>query len=137
MRRFGRTWFWRVAAVLSTLVALLGIAFYDVPSLIDGASASRDPYWLVLGSFASDVAALIAAFGAWRRQVWGVVLLIVVNMFWVIQAVTTLFDPIDDADVVFALVMMVVHVAALWCCLAPGRVDSSASDAGDAREVTG
>jgi len=125
-----------VAAVLSTLVALQGVVLYDVPGLIEGASASRDPYWLVLGSFASDVAALIAAFGAWRRQVWGVVLLIVVNMFWVVQAVTTLFDPKDEADVVFALVMVVVHVAVLLCCLGPGRVNSSVQDADVARGMT-
>ncbi len=128
MRRFGRTWFWRVAAILSTIVALLGMAVYDVPGLIDGASASRDPYWLVLGSFASDVAALIAAYGAWRRQVWGVVLLLVVNLFWIVQAVTTLFDPSDNADVILASVMLVVHLFVVWCCLGPGRAGRSAVD---------
>jgi|GEM_PF-2919864 len=128
MRRFGRTWFWRVAAIVSTVVALLGMAIYDVPGLIDGASASGDPYWLVLGSFASDVVALVAAFGAWRRQVWGVVLLMVVNMFWIVQAVTTLFDPSNDGDVVFASVMLVVHIFVLWCCLGPGRAGRSVVD---------
>lgn len=120
MRRFGRAWFWTVAAVLSTLVALLGLAAYDLPGLIGGASAARDPYWVVLGSFTSDVAALVAAYGAWRRQVWGVVVLILVNLFWTLQAITTLFDPKDGADVGFSLGMLVVHVVTVWCCLAVG-----------------
>ena len=75
-----------------------------------------------------DVAALIAAYGAWRRQVWGVVLLLVVNLFWIVQAVTTLFDPSDNADVIFASVMLVVHLFVVWCCLGPGRAGRSAVD---------
>lgn len=122
MREIGRARLWRVAAAVSVLVAFVGLALYDVPGLIDGASASSDPYWVVLGSFASDVIALIAAYGAWRRQVWGVVLLIVVNVFWTVQAITTLFDPVNDADVVFSLVMAALHGLALWCCLSPRRV---------------
>lgn len=118
MKRFGPSRLWRVAAVISIVVALVGLVAYDVPSLVDGADASRDPYWIVLGSFASDVLALVAAYGAWRRQVWGVVLLLVVNVFWTLQAVTTLLDPKDGADVVIALVMMALHVIVVWSCLA-------------------
>lgn len=137
MRRFGRTWCWRAAAVLSAMVAVLGITIYDVPGLIDGASASEDPYWLLLGSFASDVIALVAAYGAWRRQVWGVVLLIGVNLYWVLQSITTLFDPVDDGDVAFSLVMLGVHLVTLWCCLAPrgAALDTSGPRANDV--VTG
>lgn len=128
MRTFGRPWFWRVAAAVSTLVALLGLTLYDVPGLVDGASASPDPYWVVLGSFASDVVALVAAYGAWRRQIWGVVLLIVVNLFWVVQSITTLFDPKDDADVVIALVLLALHALVVWCCLRPSRTETGATD---------
>lgn len=117
MGRYGRTWSWRAAAVISVVVAVSGIAFYDVPELVAGAAASRDPYWIVFGSFASDVAALIAAWGAWRRQVWGVVLLIVVNAFWTVQSTTTLFDPAGGADVAIALVTTALHLTVLWCCL--------------------
>lgn len=47
----------------------------------------------MLGSFASDVLAFVAAYGALRRQVWGAVLLLVVNAYWLLLAVATLFDP--------------------------------------------
>lgn len=117
MNGSSRTRLWQLAAGISVLVALVGLVGYDVPTLLDGADASRDPYWIVLGSFASDVVALVAAYGAWRRQLWGAVLLIVVNVFWMIQAVGTLFDPAGGADVAFALVMGVLHLFALWCLL--------------------
>jgi len=133
MRRFGRTWCWRVAAIVSATVAVLGLAVYDIPGLVGGASVSRDPFWVVLGSSASDVAALIAAFGAWTRQVWGVVLLLVVNCFWIVQTVTTLLSPQNDADVLLALVLLVVHCFVMWCCLAPGRAGFAAVGRTDSR----
>lgn len=117
MKKLGPSRLWRVAAVISIVVALVGLVAYDVPSLVDGADASRDPYWIVLGSFASDVLALVAAYGAWRRQVWGVVLLLVINVFWTLQAVTTLLDPKDGADVAVSLVMLALHVIVVWSCL--------------------
>lgn len=125
MESWGRARLWRVAAGMSVLVALVGFVAYDVPTLLDGADASHDPYWIVLGSFASDVVALVAAYGAWRRQLWGAVLLIVVNVFWMVQVVGTLFDPSNGGDVAFAIVMGVIHLVALWCLLrhdAHGRV---------------
>lgn len=114
MNGSSRTRMWQLAAGISVVVALFGIVAYDVPTLLDGADASRDPYWIVLGSFASDVVALVAAYGAWRRQLWGAVLLIVVNVFWMVQVVGTLFDPSDGADIAFAIVMGVLHLFALW-----------------------
>ncbi len=64
---------WNVAAALSVVVAIVGLVVYDVPSLVQGAAASPNPYWLVLGSFASDVVVLVAAVGTVRGQRWGVV----------------------------------------------------------------
>ncbi|CAN5473461.1 hypothetical protein BH10ACT3_BH10ACT3_24170 [soil metagenome] len=137
MDPLSRTWWWRVAAVISVIVAVSALALYDVPGLIDGASASDDPYWVLLGSFASDVLALVAAYGAWRRQVWGVVLLIVVNVFWIVQTVTTLFDPSHGMDVAIALVMTAVHVLVLWCCLGPRRATAPGPERLAGGETTG
>jgi peptidoglycan/LPS O-acetylase OafA/YrhL len=134
MNRLGPFRWWRIAASISVVVALLAIAFYDIPSLVEGADASRDPYWLVLGSFATDIVALVAAYGAWRRQVWGVVLLLVVNVFWTLQAVGTLLDPEHGADVVVALVMLALHAIVVWCCLRT-RSDLHPDDAPVAAEA--
>jgi hypothetical protein len=54
----------KTAAVLSVLVALIGIGLYDLPNLVLGARDSDGPFALVLGSFTSDVLALVAAYGA-------------------------------------------------------------------------
>jgi hypothetical protein len=107
----------RTAAVLSVLVAAFGLAAYDLPNLFKGAAESEDAYGLVLGSFASDVVAFVAAYGAYRRQKWGVVLLLVVNSYWIVQAITTLLFSDKSGDAVFSLVMLAIHVVTVWCCL--------------------
>lgn len=117
---------WNIAAALSVAVAIVGLVVYDVPSLVQGAAASTDPYWLVLGSFASDVVAFIAAFGAIRGQRWGVVLLLVVNAFWFLQAITGLLAAADVGETVFSGVMLLVHLVTVWLCLARSRTPATA-----------
>jgi uncharacterized membrane protein (UPF0136 family) len=107
----------KVAAVLSVLVAIIGLVAYDLPNLFKGANASEDAYGLVLGSFASDILAFVAAYGTYRRQRWGVVLLIVVNVYWIVQAITTLLFSDKPGDTPFALVMLAIHLVTVWCCL--------------------
>lgn len=117
-----RTTALRIAAVLSVLVALIGIGLFDLPNLRLGAQASREPFALVLGSFTSDVLALVAAYGAWRAQKWGAVLLIAVNAFWILQAVGSLLFDSTAAELIFAAVMLVHHVTVISLCLWRERV---------------
>ena len=116
----------KTAAVLSVLVALIGIGLYDLPNLVLGARDSDGPFALVLGSFASDVLALVAAYGAWRSQKWGAVLLIVVNAFWIVQAVASLLFDSTGAELTFAAVMLVHHILVITLCLWRERVVSAA-----------
>jgi uncharacterized membrane protein (DUF2068 family) len=116
----------KIAAVLSVLVALIGIGLFDLPNLVLGAEKSEAPFALVLGSFTSDVLALIAAYGAWRGQKWGAVLLIVVNAFWVLQAVTSLLFDSTATELTFAAVMLVHHAVVITLCLWRERVVSVA-----------
>lgn len=46
----------------------------------------------------------------------------VVNLFWMVQAVTTLVNPSQSGDTAFALVMMAVHAVTLWFLLARAGV---------------
>ncbi|MBL7259318.1 hypothetical protein [Paractinoplanes lichenicola] len=115
----------KVAAVLSVLVAIIGIVAFDLPNLVLGAEDSRDPFALVLGSFTSDVVALVAAYGAWRLQKWGAVLLIAVNAFWIIQAVGSLLFDTGAGAIAFASVMLVHHVTVISLCLWRERVVSA------------
>lgn len=107
----------KIAAVLSLIVALIGLVAYDLPNLIVGAAGSQYPYALVLGSFVTDVLAFVAAYGAWRSQKWGAVLLILINAFWIVQAVTTLLFGATQFDLVFSSVMLVHHVVVVMLCL--------------------
>jgi hypothetical protein len=107
----------RIAAALSVVVAIIGILMYDLPNLVRGADASASPFPLVLGSFTSDVMALVAAYGAWRAQKWGVVLLIAVNAFWIVQAVTSLLFDAGAGALTFAALMLIHHVAVIALCL--------------------
>lgn len=116
----------RIAAVLSLAVAVIGIVFYDLPNLTLGAAASESPFPLVLGSSASDVLALVAAYGAWRGQKWGAVLLILVNGFWVVQAVAGLLFDASAGETLFAAVMLVHHVVVIVLCLWRERVTVTA-----------
>jgi len=116
----------RIAAVLSVLVALIGIGLFDLPNLVLGARDSAAPFALVLGSFTSDVVALVAAYGAWRSQKWGVVLLIVVNAFWIVQAIASLLFDSTLTEVTFAAVMLVHHIVVISLCLWRERVVSAA-----------
>lgn len=137
MGRWSRAWWWRVAAVVSVLIALLGLVGYDLPGLMRGADEAGDPYWMVIASFAVDVAVFIAAYGAWRRQAWGVVLLVVVDVFNLVLAVGTVLDPADDGEVVVGLVSTAVQVFVLWCCLGAGRRDGARAAVADARGLPG
>jgi hypothetical protein len=116
----------KTAAVLSVLVALIGIGLYDLPNLVLGARDSDGPFALVLGSFTSDVLALVAGYGAWRSQKWGAVLLIAVNAFWIVQAITSLLFDSTGAELTFAAVMLVHHVVVITLCLWRERVVSAA-----------
>lgn len=104
----------RVAAAVSVLVAVVSIAAYDLPALAEGPADRVDPFVLVLGSFATDIVALIAAYGACRRQRWGVILLIVVLSFWALQAAAALVD----GSTAIGATALTLNLICLWCCLA-------------------
>ena len=112
----------KIAAVLSVLVAVIGITVFDLPNLVLGARDSQDPFAIVVGSFTSDVLALVAAYGAWRTQKWGAVLLIAVNAFWIIQAIGSLLFDSTGGELAFASVMLVHHVFVITLCLWRERV---------------
>ena len=118
----------RVAAIVSIVVATISIVLYDLPTLAKGASGTEDPFALVVGSFTTDVVALIAAYGALRRQRWGVIALIVVQSFWALQAGAALVD----GEVVLGATMLFVTLFCIWCCLAREELPASSRAARNA-----
>lgn len=110
----------RTAAVVSVVAASVSIGAFDLRALAEGSGASTDPFALVIGSFATDVLALVAGYGAFRRQRWGVTLLIVVLSFWAVQASVE----VVDGDVGLGVVALAVTLGCLWCCLAPDHAST-------------
>ena len=85
MNRLSRSTALKIAAVIMVLLSLIDIVVFQIPGLVSGqavvdAASSADagpPFFMVLISFTIDVIALVAAYGAWNQQRWGVVLLII------------------------------------------------------------
>jgi hypothetical protein len=107
------------------VVAIIGITLFDLPNLMLGAEGSQDPFAIVLGSFASAILAPVAAYGAWRAQKWGAVLLIAVNTFWLVQAIGSLLFDSTAGETVFASIMLTHHLAVIMLCLWRERVVSA------------
>jgi hypothetical protein len=55
-----------------------------------------------------------------------VVLLIAVNAFWIVQAIASLLFDSTGAELAFAAVMLVHHIAVITLCLWRERVVSAA-----------
>ena len=114
MQRSSRTRRLTVAAAVSAVVAAVSVAAYDLPTLAKGSGDGSGQFALVLGSFASDVLALVGAYGTFRRQRWGIVVLVVVNCYWVLQAVAAVMD----GSAALGVVMIAVTLTTLWLLLA-------------------
>ncbi len=72
-----------VAAILNLLISLAGIGF-ALPVLFQGstdaaASGDQPPFGIIVLSFALAIIGVVASYGVWKMQRWGVVLCIVVN----------------------------------------------------------
>jgi hypothetical protein len=120
MRQFNRPTALKIAAVLTVLVAAYAIPFYDIPSLMQGAD-NPVPFWLALGSFASDVLALVAAYGTWRGHKWGVVLLLGVMAYWFVQSIGGLAMATDAGEIIFSGGMFIHHLIVVGLCFWPER----------------
>lgn len=89
-----------IAAVLMFFMSLLSIGF-EIPNLMLGTGASAQfesnggpPFFLVLLNFAAGAIGLVAAYGVWQMQKWGVVLTIVLCAYTVLSALPAiLFAP--------------------------------------------
>jgi hypothetical protein len=121
MQRLSRPIALKIAAVLSIIVALYAIPAYDIPGLMAGPGGSQAPYWLIVGSFISDILALVAAYGAWRGRRWGSVLLVGVMVYWTLQAILGLLFAETSFDTAFSSGMLVHHLVVFALCFWPAR----------------
>ena len=79
----------KIAAIIVLVLALLDMIVYQIPDLTRGMAAINQasnieggpPFFMVVLGFAVDVVAIVAAYGAWRAERWGIILVIVISAF--------------------------------------------------------
>ncbi len=125
MSRFSRSTALKVAAVLSAGLHLYGIAF-TLPMIAQGARQidqgnSGPPYVVLLVSLIMGVVALVAAFGAWRGQRWGVILTILTNLINGLSAAPGILFAPNPGLMVTASLSVAISVAIIVLCLWPDR----------------
>lgn len=125
MNKLNRSTGLKIAAVIVLGLALVNIIVYDIPFLTQGMAAldqaanadQGPPFFMVILEFAVDVLAIVAAYGAWQAQRWGVILLILVSAFNSINvALAAVFAP-WLATRILAGISVVLYLGVIYLCL--------------------
>ena len=125
MNQLSRSTGLKIAAVIVLVLALVNMVVYDIPFLAQGmvaldqaANAGGGPnFFDVILGFAFDVLAIVAAYGAWRAERWGVILIIIVSAYNCFNnALAAVFAP-WVATQIFAAVSVVLYLGVIYLCL--------------------
>lgn len=89
-----RTRSYTAAVALLALYCLISLLL-EVPNLARGAAPveGEPPFALTIINFTTAILGLVAAYGAWRMQKWGVLLVIVVAAIGVLTSLPALLIP--------------------------------------------
>ncbi|MFN8445361.1 MAG: hypothetical protein U0175_31520 [Caldilineaceae bacterium] len=122
MNRLARSTALKIAAVLSFVLGL-GAIYLFLPSLSRGAIAlygqpDIPPYPVVVIALALALVRIIAAYGAWQSQRWGIVFTILANGFDSVTAVPGVLYARTPAlwltAISTVILSMIVIVLCLW-----------------------
>ena len=125
MRRLDRSTALKLAAAITLLMSLLQIFVYQLGDLLRGADAVNaaaaanqgPPYVMVLVGFVVSILALVAAYGAWHAQRWGIVLTIVLAAYNELDGLGgMLFAPLLSTRII-AGVGVVLNIFVIVLCL--------------------
>jgi hypothetical protein len=112
----------KIAAVISFLMSAFSV-FAALPMLMEGAAATENnpeslPFVVVLIGAFTGVIGMVAAYGAWKQQRWGIILTILVNLLnglsaapGILFAPTPLLFAAATATVILSIVIVVL---CLW-----------------------
>ncbi len=120
----------RIAAVLSAAMGVSNIVF-SLPLLAQGAQAidvdarvgvDTPPFFVVVLALILGVVALVAAYGTWKQQRWGIILTIIVNAVGGLSAVPGLLFPTPFSALWWSALLGVLgSLAVVVLCLWRGR----------------
>ena len=125
MNKLTRSTGLKIAAVIVLVLALVGMIVYDLPDLMRGMDAVNQaamadqgpPYFMVVLGFAFDILAMVAAYGAWKAQRWGIILAIIIGVFGLFNsALGAIFAP-WPATRILGVVAVILYLGAIYLCL--------------------
>ena len=125
MNRLSRSTALKTAAVLSFLLSASGVIF-SLPLIAQGATAvdqggETPPYFILLLALIVGVVGVVAAFGAWKGQRWGIILTILANVVNGLSAAPGMLFAPTPGLLIAASVTVVLSIAIIVLCLWPDR----------------
>jgi uncharacterized membrane protein (DUF2068 family) len=95
MNRLSRSTALKIAAILSLAFSIFAV-IYAIPNLIQGEqlvnqSGDAPPYFVIVLGFMLAIVRIIAAYGTWHNQRWGIVLILLATALDTVAAVPGIF----------------------------------------------
>ncbi len=111
----------KIAAVLSVLMSLVSIAT-TLPLIARGAtgvaqSSDSPPYAILMVGLLTGVIGIVAAYGTWNQQRWGIILTILVNLVNGLGAVPGILFAPQPGLMITAVATVVVSIIIVVLCL--------------------
>lgn len=121
MKSFSRPTALKLAAILAGLNALSGFAM-SIPLIPRGAThldqvLDSPPYFVVASSFALSIVLVIAAYGTWRKQRWGIVLMLLANAIGALLSAPGIFAAPTTILAIAATLGTLISIAIIILCL--------------------
>ncbi len=121
MKGLSRATALKIAAVLSVFMSLVSIAT-TLPLIARGAtgvaqSSDSPPYVILMVGLLTGVIGIVAAYGVWNQQRWGIILTILVNLVNGLGAVPGLLFAPQPGLLVTAVATVVVSILIVVFCL--------------------
>ncbi len=121
MKGLSRATALKIAAVLSVLLGIVSIV-NTLPLIARGAtgvaqSTDSPPYAILMVGLLTGVIGIVAAYGAWNQQRWGVILTILVNLVNGLGAVPGILFAPQPGLMITAVATVVVSILIVVLCL--------------------
>lgn len=121
MKGLSRSMALKIAAVLSVLMGIVSIAT-TLPLIARGVtrvaqSSDSPPYAILMVGLLSGVISIVAAYGAWNQQRWGIILTILVNLVNGLGAVPGILFAPQPGLIITAVTTVVISILIVVLCL--------------------
>ena len=125
MNQLSRSNALKIAAVIVLVLTLFDVVVYELPFLTQGMAAldqaanadQGPPFFMVILGFTFDILAIVAAYGTWQTQRWGVILIIIVSAFNCLNnALAAIFAP-WMATRITAAALIILYLGVIYLCL--------------------